>query len=176
MTPGQTSQRAHSGYQSTRSGWSPGIKRVNRQKPRTVYLKYMTETQEVQTPVIKGLVIDVVDNQKPSVVRASKNANIREEFALRQRVEGYRAACSQNINEVNLAQKKLCANLLNMKKKMAARAKADDKIIDDPLSVKTLSEELFLQSKGYFPETRPGSRAYNFPPLTYPKRRLLTIS
>ena len=118
----------------------------------------------------------MVENQKPSVVRASKNANIREEFALRQRVEGYRAVCSQSISSINLAQRKLCSNLLNLKKKKEAIARADEKRNDRPHSLKTMTEELFQQSKGYFPDTRIDSRSYNFPALSYPKRRLLTIS
>lgn len=120
--------------------------------------------------------VDAVENQKLSVVRASKNANIREEFALRQKVEGYRASCSQNINTINYAQRRFSRNLTNLRNRMAAHAKANDKPVEDRFCVKTLSEQLFMQSKGYFPEMSSGSRAYNFPPLTYPNRRVLSIS
>ncbi|KAH3830183.1 hypothetical protein DPMN_103422 [Dreissena polymorpha] len=67
-------------------------------------------TMHPQAPVLKGLVVDNVRNRKPSVVRASRSANIREEFALKQRVEGFRSACSTNISKINYERRRL--NLL----------------------------------------------------------------
>ena len=123
-----------------------------------------------QKPIIKGLVVDSASNQQPSIVRASKNANIREEFALKQRVDGYRSACSDNINRINIAQRRMSSHLVNLKNKMASfsgpRAPADD-----------MSVKLFLHNKGYVPKTLEQQLStYCFPPLMYPKRRLLTVN
>lgn len=148
-----------------------------------------------QAPVIRGLVVDTVENQKPSIVRASKNANIREEFALKQKVESYRNACQNNISTINHAQRKLGANLMSLKNRLkiyavksashcsseTTRHFRDDRPLtagyseQSDIKMRSESTELFLQSKGYVPETNTPSKAYSFPALIYPKRRSLII-
>ena len=90
--------------------------------------------------------MDSVSNQQPSIVRASKYANLREEIALRQRVEGFRFACNHNLTHLNFAQRRLSTSLVQLKSKMVYGRELiypvceDSKIICQMLNVKTLND------------------------------------
>jgi len=103
-------------------------------------------------------------------VRASRSANIREEHLLRQRVQGYRDTCNANLSLLGSERRRLSANLIQLRKKLATPkydqiAEGKDKKITNDRPV--TSEEMFLKSKGYFPDYVVQRKVNGFPPLKF---------